>query len=404
MGPEFLQDWQDDEINLLDYWRILRKRGRMILALFTVSVFLAGFYSYFIATKIYESKAAILAPKESGGGGSNLAAMLLSSGLGQTFGGGLGALLSAGGTNRDTFIAILKSRTMAEDIVNKYNLKEYYKVKFPEDAVKSLQKTTDVTVSKEGVITIEVDDKDPKLAADIANTYVTNLDRLFARLGTTDASRQRVFIADRLDKTEKDLRQAEEALRRFQERNKAIVLSEQSKAAIEAAALARGQIAAAEVQLQAIRSFATENNPQVVQLKRQIEEMRRQLGQMEYGKGLDLMTTTGNGGQERQEFHVPFTKVPVLGMELIRLMRDVKIQETVYQLLTAQYEQAKIAEARDTPSVQLLDKAVPAQRKSRPITTLNMAIAGLLSLFIGVFLAFFLEHLERIRTQQSKAA
>ena len=189
-----------------------------------------------------------------------------------------------------------------------------------------------------------------------------------------------------------------------QEKNKAIVLSEQSKAAIEAAALARGQIAAAEVQLQAMRSFATENDPQVVQLKRQIEEMRRQLGQMEYGKGLEVMTPIGNGEQDRPEFHVPFAKVPALGMELIRLMRDVKIQETVYQLLTAQYEQAKIAEAKDMPTVQLLDRAVPAQRKSKPITTLNMAIAAVLSLFIGVVLAFFLEHLERIRTQQPKAA
>lgn len=404
MEPETRQDWQDDEINLLDYWRVIRKRVWMILGLVLLSVFLAGFYSYFIATKIYESKSAILAPKESGGGASGLAAALAASGVGQVLG-GVGGLLPGGGSNRDTFVAILKSRTMAEDLVSRFNLKDYYEAKFIEDAVKTLEKATDISVSKEGVITVAVDDKNPKLAADLANAYVTNLDRLFARLGTTDAGRQRAFIADRLDKTEKALRQAEENLRRFQETNKAIVLTDQSKAAIEGAAQARGQIAASEVQLEAMRAFATENNPQVVQLRRQIAEMKRQLGQMEYGKGLELSAANPTGDQERREFHVPFTKVPELGMELIRLTREVKVQETVFSLLTAQFEQAKIAEARDTPTVQVLDRAKPSERKSRPITTLNMAIAGALSLFIGIFLAFFLEYLERTRRlQETKTA
>jgi tyrosine-protein kinase Etk/Wzc len=397
-------DWQDDEINLLDYWRVIQTRKWMILGLVFVSVFTAGFYSYFIATKIYESKAAILAPKESGGGASGLAAALAASGVGQILG-GAGGLLPGGGSNRDTFVAILKSRTMAEDLVSRFNLKDYYEAKFIEDAVKTLEKATDISVSKEGVITVAVDDKNPKLAADLANAYVTNLDRLFARLGTTDAGRQRAFIADRLDKTERGLRQAEENLRRFQETNKAIVLTDQSKAAIEGAAQARGQIAASEVQLEAMRAFATENNPQVVQLRRQIAEMKRQLGQMEYGKGLELSAANPTGNQGRREFHVPFTKVPELGMELIRLTREVKVQETVFGLLTAQFEQAKIAEARDTPTVQVLDRAKPSERKSRPITTLNMAIAGALSLFIGIFLAFFLEYLERTRRlQETKTA
>jgi uncharacterized protein involved in exopolysaccharide biosynthesis len=242
-----------------------------------------------------------------------------------------------------------------------------------------------------------VEDKDPKLAADIANTYLTNLDRLFAKLGTTDASRQRRFVAERLDKTEKGLRQAESTLRSFQEKNKAIVLTEQSKSAIEAAAKVRGQIAAAEVQLEVTRGFATENNPDVLALKRQIGEMKRQLAHMEYGKGLELSPENVDGGQDRPEFQVPFTKVPELGMELVRLMRELKIQETMFNLLTAQYEQAKISEARDTPNVQVLDRAVPAERKSKPKTVINMAIAGVLGLFAGIFLAFFLEYLARVR-------
>ena len=132
--------------------------------------------------------------------------------------------------------------------------------------------------------------------------------------------------------------------------------------------------------------------------------MKRHLAQMQYGQGMDLPSESRNPGQARRDFQVPFTKVPELGMELVRLTREVKIQETVYGLLTAQFEQAKINEARDMPTVQLLDKAIPAERKARPKTVLNMAIAGTLSLFVGILLAFFLEYLERIRKQERAAS
>lgn len=394
MSPEMRDDWQDDEINMLDYWRVLWKRKWMIVGLVFVAVFGAGYYSYFVMPKIFESKVSILGPRDSGGGGAGLAAALAASGAGQLLGG-----LIPGGGNSQVFLAILKSRTMALDLVDRFKLKEYYEAKFTEGAINGLQGATDISVSKEGVISVKVEDKDPKLAADIANAYIMNLDRMFSKLGTTDASRQRAFIVDRLEKTEKDLRQAEETLRRFQDSNKTIAMEGQARVAIDAAAQLKGQIVAAEVQLEVMRAFATENNPQVQQQRRQIEEMKRQLAQMQYGQGLLLPSEKGTSGEQRQEFQVPFAKVPELGMELIRLMREVKVQETVFTLLTQQFEQAKIAEARDTPVVQVLDKAVPAERKSKPITTKNMAIAGALSLFLGIFLAFFLEYVERVRKE-----
>ena len=399
MSPDIREEWQDDEVNLLDYWRVLKKRCWMILLLTFASVFTAGFYSHFMMTKIYGSTASILGPKESGGGGAGLVATLAASGAGQF----LGGLIPGGGSNRDTFIAILKSRTMAEDLVGRLKLKEYYKIESTEQAIGALQGVTDISVSKEGVISIKVEDKNPKLAAEIANAYPVILDRLLARMGTTEASRQRAFIAERMEKTEKSLKQAEEALRRFQESNKSVVLDAQLRAGLEAAAQARGQIAAAEVQLEVMRAFATENNPQVMQQKRQIEEMKRQLAQMQYSRGLDLPSESANSGQRRQEIYVPTATVPKLGIELARLTREVKVQETVFNLLTAQFEAARIAEARDMPTVQLLDKAVPAERKSKPKTVLNIAIAGTVSLFVGVFLVFFLEYVERMRKQEAGA-
>jgi uncharacterized protein involved in exopolysaccharide biosynthesis len=400
MSADSREEWQEDEINLLDYWRVLKKRGRLIVGLTFISLLAAGLLSYFVMTKIYESTAAILAPKESGGTTGNLAAALVATGAGQL----LSGLLPSTGTNRDTFVAILKSRTVAQDIVERFKLKDYYEKKYTQDAMKALQDATTIKVSKEGAISVTVEDRDPKLAAEIANAYVANLDRLFAKLGTTDASRQRAFITDRLEKTEKALRQAEEALRRFQENNKAIVVQEQAKAGIEEAAKVKGAIVAAEAQLEFLRTYATDSNPQVVAQRRQLEEMKRQLAQMQYGLGMELPSESRNPGQPRKEFHVPFAKMPELGMEFIRLMREVKVQETVQNLLTAQFEQAKINEARDMPTVQLLDKAVAAERKSRPKTVLNMAIAGALSLFVGIFLAFFLEYVERIRKQEQTAA
>ncbi len=394
-------EWEEDEVNLLDTWRAVKKRAWMILAITFVAVFTTGFLSYFVLTKMYEARASVLAPRESGGGGASLVAALAASGAGQFLG---GLLPAGGGTNRDVFVAILKSRTMAQDLVDRFKLKDYYEAKFLEGAVKKLQTVTDIAVSKEGVISVQVEDKDPKLAAEIANAYITNLDRMFAKLGTTDAGRQRAFIAERLEKTEKTLRQAEDALRQFQEKNKAIVIQEQARGAMEESARVRGQIVAAEAQLELLRTFSTENNPQVVAQKRQLDELKRQLGQMQYGRGMELPEDVKDPTLPRQAIQIPFTKVPELGMELLRLTRDVKVQETVFSLLTAQFEQAKINEAKDTPTVQVLDRAVPPELKSRPKTVQNMAVAAFISLFVSTLLALFLERLERIKQAAKTSA
>ena len=247
------------------------------------------------------------------------------------------------------------------------------------------------------MISVKVQETDPQLAAEIANFYVAHLDQMLTRIATTEASKQRVFIADRLAETEPELRRAEEALRQFQETNKVIALQEQARRAVETAAQLKGEIMAAEVQLEVMRKFATDANPDVVKIKQRIQEMKRHLSQMQYGKGWVLPAENRNPGEPRHEIHIPFAQVPELGIELARLMRDVKVQETVYSLLTQQLEQAKIAEARDMPTVQALDTAVPADRKSKPRIKFNMAVAGITSLFVGILLVFFVEYLAGVK-------
>jgi uncharacterized protein involved in exopolysaccharide biosynthesis len=298
---------------------------------------------------------------------------------------------------RDIFVSVLKSRTMAQDVVERFALQERYHAPFLSDAVRRLSGMTTITLAKDGVISVRVQETDPQLAAEIANFYVTRLDQMITRFATTEASKQRAFIADRLAETERELRGAEEALRQFQETNKVIALQEQARGAVETAAQLKGEIMASEVQLEVMRKFATEANPEVVKLKQRIQEMKRHLSDMQYGKGWVLPAENRNPGEPRNEIYIPFAQVPELGIELARLMRDVKVQETVYSLLTQQLEQAKIAEARDMPTVQALDKALPADRKSKPKLRFNVAVAGITSLFVGILLAFVLEYVAGVK-------
>jgi capsule polysaccharide export protein KpsE/RkpR len=197
---------------------------------------------------------------------------------------------------RDIFVSILKSRTMTQDVVQRFDLQERYRVPFLSDAIRRLSRMTKITLSKDGVISIAVEETDPQLAAEIANFYVNNLDRMLTRFATTEASKQRVFIADRLTETERELRRTEETLRQFQETNKVIALQEQARGAVETAAHLKGEIMASEVQLEVMRKFATDANPEVVKIKQRIQEMKRHLSGMQYGKGWVLPAENRNLG------------------------------------------------------------------------------------------------------------
>lgn len=391
------QRFDDEEVNLLDYWRVVRTRGRLIVVLCVIAVLATMAVSLWLP-KIYESTVTILTPDERGSRNLGLMTALAASGVAQSV---PGLSIPSMTPQRDIFVSILKSRTMAQEVVKRFHLQERYEVAFLSDAVRRLAGATTVSLSKDGVISVKVEETDPRLAADIANFYVANLDQMLTRFAATEASKQRVFIADRLTETERELRRAEEALRQFQEANKVIALQEQARGAAETGAQLKGEIMASEVQLEVMRKFATEANPEVVKLKQRIQEMKRQMAQMQYGKGWVLPAENHNPGEPRgeprSEIYIPFAQVPELGLEVARLMRDVKVQETVYTLLTQQLEQAKIAEARDMPTVQALDTAVPADRKSKPKIKLNMALAGITSLLVGVLLAFFLEYLASVK-------
>ena len=381
---------RDNELTLLDLALIVWGRRWLIVSLCAVSISFTFGVSK-LMPKVYESTATLVAPKE-GVGSSVLGGLAASSLLQQVPGLAIQSLPSFT-PNRDLLLGVLKSRTIAQAVVDRFGLQARYRAPYLDDAIGDLRGATTIGISREGVISVKVADRNPENAAAMANYYVEVLDQLVARYGTGEASRQRTFLTGQLARARVDLDNAEQALRRFQERNRAIVLQEQTKGAIEAAARLKGEIMAGEVQLQVMRNFATEANPEVVALRRRIDEMNRQLAQMQYGDASAPQSVV----RERGDFAVPFVRVPEVGLELVRLARDLKVQEVLVTLLTQQLEQARIGEARDTPVVQLLDRAVPAQRQSRPRVMLNVAIAGVTTLVFAVLLAFALESLSRRR-------
>jgi len=373
----------EHQIGVLEYVRVLWRHWWLVAGLCALAV-LVTFIVTASRPKVYESTATLLAPKE--GTSAGFLGSLAASGLLQQV---PSLSLPSLTANRDLLVSILKSRTVGHAVVERFGLHARYRTRYLEDAIKEVQKATSIGVSREGVISVVVADTDPRQAAEIANFYVEQLDRLVAQYGTGEGGRQRVFLTEQVARAKTDLAMAEEALRRFQERNKAIALQEQTRGAIEVAARLKGDIMAAEVQLQVMRSFATESNPDMVTLRRRVEEMRQQLAQMQYG---DASVPTASG-RDRRDFTVPFPKVPEVGIELARFTREVKVQEALVALLTQQLEQARLVEARDLPTVHVLDRAVPAERHARPRMRLNLAIAYSTSLLVGVFLAFSLDRL-----------
>ena len=368
-----------EAVTLFDYWQVIFKRKWRIIALCSVMA-VATLVISLLLPKIYESTATLLPQLESNNG-LGLGA-LLGSGAASSAAQSLGiSLPGAPATPTDIFSAMLKSRIMADEIIRRFNLMDHYEKKTMHDARLILEGATHIVVSKEKVIKVTVEDKDPQLASDIANFYVSNLDQLNQTLSVSKARENRKFIEQRLAETQSELVKVENALKEFQTQNRTVAIEAQSKAMIEATAMIQAQIMAQEVQLQVMGSYLSSNNPEIARVQSSISELRKQLQTME----------TGKSGKERlpgDRLRPAITSVPTLALEYGRLARDLKVQETLYALLISQYEQAKLTEARDTPTVQVLDHAIPAERKSRPKISLNMLIAGMLSLLIGIFWAF----------------
>jgi capsule polysaccharide export protein KpsE/RkpR len=328
----------EEEVTLFDYWQVIYARRKVIIAFCTV-VALATLGVSLMLPKIYESTATLLPQLESNTG-LGLGALLASGGAG-TAAQSLGiSLPGAPATPTDVFLAMLKSRIMADEVIRQFNLMERYEKKTMQETRLALENATRIVITKEKVIKITVEDKDPQLASDIANFYVSNLDRLNQTLSVSKARENRKFIEQRVAETQVALIKVENALKEFQTQNRTVGIEAQSKAMIEATATIQAQIMAQEVQLQVMGSYLSPDNPDVARVRSGISELRKQLQIMESGKA-------GKDRLPGDRLRPAITSVPGLALEYGRLARDLKVQETLYALLISQYEQAKLTEARE---------------------------------------------------------
>ena len=372
------------DATMVDYAQVIWRRRASVLMVLAIVLLIASVLTLVLPKK-YEAIASLITPRENAASGL-LGGLATASGLLQQVPPSMSPPSLV--PNRDLIVGVLKSRAVAQAVAERFDLMARFKLRYAGDAVKRLLDATTVSISREGVVSVIVEDTDPKLAADMANFYVEEVDRRVAQYSMSEAGRQRGFLTQQLARAKTDLDEAEQALRRFQEQNRAIVLQEQTRGAIEAAARLKGEILAAQVQLQVMRNFATDANPEVISLRRRIDEMNRQFTQMQYGVA---NVQDADDKRRSRDFTVPFAKVPEVGLELARLTRDVKIQETLVALLTQNMEHARLGEARDLPVAQVLDRAVPPDRHARPRLSVNLAIGGAVGFGLGCLLAFALE-------------
>lgn len=286
----------------------------------------------------------------------------------------------------DIYVGMLKSRTVEDALIHRFNLQKLYRDKRVSDTRKELEEYSEITTEKEGFIAISVEDKDPKRAADMANAYVEELRKLTQNLAVTEAGQRRLFFEQQLEQVKNNLADAEQALKETQQKTGLIQLDGQAKAIIESVVQLRAGIAAKEVQLRALRSFATAQNPDVEMLEQEVEGMKGQLATLEK-----------QSGSSDGDVQIPTGKVPEAGLEYVRKLRDVKYYETIFGLLAKQYEAAKLDEARNAAVIQVMDPAVEPDRKSSPkrlfITVLSGFFAFLIATFYVLARARFIENL-----------
>lgn len=331
----------------------------------------------FLIPKRYDARTQLMPPESelSSGLSSLLAVSTRTSGsLGMLAGDFLGLK-----TSGSLFVAILRSETVEDRIIDKFNLKSVYSVPQMQAARRRLEENTEISEDrKSGVIVIRVSDNSPTRAKEIADTYVSELDHLVVELNTSAAHRERTFLEERLKTVKQDLDASAREFSKFASDNTAIDIKEQGKAMVEAAATLQGHLIAAQSELEGLRQIYSDNSLRVRTVRARIDELQKKLNQMGGG---DLAPGAGNGSAS---LYPSIRKLPLLGVTYADLYRTNKIQETVFELLTQQCELAKVQEAKETPSVKVLDPAKVPEKKSFPPRLLIMFLGAVFSMMMGV--------------------
>lgn len=378
-----MDDIKKDGASLWDILSVIVKWRRLLVINFLAAAIFILIVSFFLPNW-YTSCASIFPPEEETQG-FGLASSILGGGM-------AGALssykmaLPAFATPSDLYASILRSRVVSEGVVKKHDFQEVYGVGSFEKTLNILASHLNVTVEPEGIIRVSFEDKDPELAASVVNSFIEELNRVNHEVLLLRATATRRFIEERLTQTKIELAKAEEDYRAFQEEHKAISLDDQMRAMINNLAELKKQLVLAEIELGVLKRSFLPTHTKVRQQEAKIEEIKRQINLL--GEGTP-------DTEKEDELSIPFSEAPDLSLQLVRLTRQLKVQETIYEFLTQEHEKVKIQEKKDTPTIQILDPPTVPEAKSSPRRSIMAIMAGLLSLLLTTVAVFAKEFVDR---------
>ena len=370
----------EDAISLLDLATALGEEKVTLFAIPFITTVVAVVVSLQM-TPVFTAKTVVMPPQQQQSGAAAALASL----------GGMAGLAGLGGggglkSQDEMYVAFLSSEGLQNRLIADLNLQERYEAKTLTDTRAALKGQMRFAIDKRaGLLIIEADHKDPVFAAELANRHVAELRTMLGRLAVTEAQQRRVFYEQQIQQTQDKLAVAEVAFRAAKEKSGMQVTSVLAETGVRASAELRGQIAAREVQLQAMSRFATAQNPDTQRIASELSALRSQLSKAEQGSG------------ESKAAASP------LHQEAVKSYRDVKVQEAMLEVLIRQYELARVDEAKEGPLIQQVDVAVAPERKSKPKRAQIVLVAAFAGLFLGVLVAFVRRALRKAQSDPASA-
>lgn len=358
-------------VSLVSVLQALRRKRRLA-SLVALSTFLVVSAIAFTLPATYTATAAFIPPQSSSGGLSSLASQLSSMGV------GAGPMLGAVKNNGDLYVGMLGSHTIASKLVSRFHLMETYKVKKESKAIARLASHSKFEIGvRDGIVTIKVTDRSPQRACDLANGYMEELHNISDRLALSEAAQRRLFFEQQLAREKDHLADAEVALKQVQEKTGLVAPVGQTQVGLTTIAQTRAAIASRQVELAGLKFSATDQDPQVVQLHDEIVELQSQLAALQKGAG-------PSGSVD-----VPASKVPQVELEYVRQEREVKYHEALFEMISKQYEAARLDESHEAPMLQILDFATVPDTRSGPQRAIIIGMGLVLGLFLAVLFVLF---------------
>ena len=362
-SPPMAED-EETQINVAQMWRAIVHQKKLLISGLLLGM-LVSVVVAFLQPVYFTAQVRIMPPGSQSGGGTQAALLGALGGLG-------GGAASALGIKNpgELYVGLLKSRTIADELISEFKLKSLYELKTQQATRAQLAMLSKIASGKDSIITIDVEDQNPERAALLANGYFNALQKMMQRMATTEAGQRRLFFENQLKQAKNQLTDAELGFKDMQQSTGVLQLDAQGKVAIESVARIRAAISAKEVELASVRQFATAENPEYQRRASELNALRGELSKLERSQ-------TGAGESDKSA-----KKLTDSGVEYVRRLRDLKYAETMFELMAKQFEFARVDEARETASLQLVDAAVVPELKSRPKRSLTVAGGMFLTLLL----------------------